>query len=161
MLSSLAYALAVGLRLVLYAPAGHWSHRFGPTPVLQGALGIRLLAFVGIFGLGLTPTGNHSLLTLLGFILVVLCWALLGVSSTALTAHLSPHNEGEGMGLLNAVTALAGVLGAALGGWLAARWGYNAASGLAVAGLTVGLCLSLTVRPGQWAHDNPAPTDRG
>jgi uncharacterized membrane protein YeaQ/YmgE (transglycosylase-associated protein family) len=35
------------------------------------------------------------------------------------------------MGLFNAVTSLAGVLGAALGGWLAGQWGYNAASGWA------------------------------
>jgi hypothetical protein len=41
------------------------------------------------------------------------------------------------------VTALAGVLGALLGGWLAARWGYRAAVGVAVAGLTLGLCLLL------------------
>jgi hypothetical protein len=39
-----------------------------------------------------------------------------------------------------------GVCGAALGGWLATHWGYHAALGLAVAGLTLGLSLSLTVR---------------
>jgi hypothetical protein len=42
-LSSLACALAVGLRLFPYALAGRWSHRLGPARVLQGALGVRLL----------------------------------------------------------------------------------------------------------------------
>jgi MFS family permease len=58
-------------------------------------------------------------------------------------AHISVHHEGEGLGLCNAVTALAGVLGALLGGWLAAQWGYLAAVGVAVVGLTLGLCQSL------------------
>jgi len=98
-------------------------------------------------GLGWFPTGNHSRLALVGCTLVVLCWAGLSVSSTTLTAHFAPDHEGAGMGLLHATTALAGVCGATLGGWLAARWGYHAALGLAVAGLTLGLCLSLTIRP--------------
>jgi Major Facilitator Superfamily len=54
-LSSLACALAVGLRLFLYAPAGRWSHRVGPARVLQGALGVRLLAFVGLCSLWAAP----------------------------------------------------------------------------------------------------------
>ena len=151
---SLTFALAVSLQLVLYAPIGRWSHRFGPTRLLWGGLGIRLLAFGGIFALGLAPTQRDSLLVLLGFTLVILCWALLSISSTVLTAHLSPDNEGEGMGLFNAITALAGVLGAILGGWLAARWGYHTASGLAVAGLAIGLSLSLTARNGRWVPSN-------
>jgi hypothetical protein len=47
------------------------------------------------------------------------------------------------LGLFNAVTALAGVLGALLGSWLAAQGGYLAAVGVAAIGLTLGLCLLL------------------
>jgi MFS family permease len=140
-LSSLACALAVGLRLFFYAPAGRWSHRLGPARVLQGALGVRLLAFMGLYGLGGFQTEALRLLVVLVVTLILCCWAVLSVSSTALTAHLSAHHEGEGLGLFNAVTALAGVLGALLGGWLAAQWGYLAAVGVAVVGLTLGLCL--------------------
>jgi MFS family permease len=160
LLSSSALALAVSLRLVLYVPVGHWSCRLGPACVLRWALGLRLLTFVGLFGLGLLPTNSHGRLALLGFILIMLCWALLSVSSTALTAHLAPGNQGESMGLFNAVSALAGVLGATLGGWLAAQWGYNAASGLAVVGLTLGLCLSLTLPKHLHAHAQPEPHER-
>jgi MFS family permease len=142
-LSSLACALAVGLHLCLYALAGRWSHRFGTARVLQSALGVRLFAFVGLCGLGGSQTEALRLLVVVGVALILCCWAVLSVSSTALTAHLSAHHEGEGVGLFNAVTALAGVLGALLDGWLASQWGYLAVLGVTVVGLTLGLCLLL------------------
>jgi predicted MFS family arabinose efflux permease len=111
--------------------------------VLQGALGVRLLAFVGLCSLRGSQTEALRLLVVVGVALILCCWAVLSVSSTALTAHLSAHHESEGVGLFNAVTALAGVLGALLGGWLVAQWGYLAAVGVAVVGLTLGLCLLL------------------
>jgi MFS family permease len=160
-LAALTFALVVSLRLGLYAPAGRWIHRFGPIRVFQGALSIRLLAFVWLFALGLSPAGWHRQLAPLAFGLIVLCWAVLSVSGTALTARLALHNEGEGMGLFNAVGSLAGVLGAALGGWMAMQWGYNAAPGLAVAGITLGLYLSLAIRPEEHAPDDLPPLDRG
>jgi MFS family permease len=160
-LAALTFAVAVSLRLGLYAPAGRWVHHFSPVRVLQGALGMRLLAFVGLYALGVSPAGGHRQLALLGFMLIVLCWALLSVSSTALTARLALHNEGEGMGLLNAVTSLAGVLGAACGGWLAGQWGYNAAAALAVVGITLGLGLSLALRPEEPGPTPPAPPNLG
>jgi dipeptide/tripeptide permease len=52
------------------------------------------------------------------------------------------------MGMLNATTAIAGMLGAMMGGWLAVHWGYQAVLGLAVAGLAIGLALACRIRPG-------------
>jgi len=46
-----------------------------------------------------------------------------------------------------AVNAVAGMAGAALGGWAAARWGYNAAAVMGVAGAGAALLLSLPLRP--------------
>jgi predicted MFS family arabinose efflux permease len=46
------------------------------------------------------------------------------------------------MGIFNAVNALSGVIGAALGGWVAGNWGYTAISIMAVAGVASGLFLS-------------------
>jgi MFS family permease len=161
-LAALTFALVVSLRLGLYAPAGRWVHRFGPIRVFQGALSIRLLGFVGLLALGISPSGWHRQFAPLAFGFIVFFWALLSVSGTALTARLALHNEGEGMGLFNAVSSLAGVLGAALGGWLALQWGYNAAPGVAVAGMTLGLCLSLAIRTREPAPDDLAPPlDRG
>jgi DHA1 family tetracycline resistance protein-like MFS transporter len=145
-LSSSIFALAAGLGLLLYSPAGIWSDRWGPGRVLRAGFGLRLLAFAGLLGLGLVQFGGASWLALGAFVLVVLSWSLLTVSGTALTARLSPVGEGEGMGLYNAVTAAAGVLGAALGGWTAGLWGYNAASAMAVAGVALGLLLVIGIR---------------
>jgi ABC-type methionine transport system permease subunit len=50
------------------------------------------------------------------------------------------------MGIYNAVSALAGVIGAGLGGWFAARWGYNASSGLAMAAIALALSLAMAIR---------------
>jgi predicted MFS family arabinose efflux permease len=78
------------------------------------------------------------------FLVVVLAWSLLSVSSTALIAALSPENEGEGMGIFNAVTAFSGVVGAALGGWAASLWGYVAVPVMGIVGAGSGLLLLIT-----------------
>jgi DHA1 family tetracycline resistance protein-like MFS transporter len=148
-LSSIGFGVAAGLALALYSPAGRWSGRYGPARVLRIALAVRLLAFVGLLALGLTHPGDRGWLALLAFLFVVLTWSLLSVSGTALTAQLTPANEGQAMGLFNATTAVAGVLGAVLGGWCAGRWGYAAALGLAVLGVAGGLMVtSLSGRSG-------------
>ena len=151
-LSSAGFAVAAALGLVLYAPAGHWSDRFGSLHVLQVALGVRLLALLGLFVLGITRFEMQGALALLAFLFVVLAWSLLSVTGTALAAHFSPVGEGEGMGIFNATTSLAGVCGAVLGGWLAGQWGYDATSGMAIVGVAVGLALTLAIdtRPGSW-----------
>jgi MFS family permease len=146
-LSSLTYAVAGGLRLLVYPQAGHWSTRLGQVRVLRAALGVRLLAFGSLLALAMMPLDGQRWLALPIFTVVVLTWPLLSVSSTALTAHLSPVGEGEGMGIFKAVSALAGVIGAALAGALAARWGYGTSLGLAVAGVALALLLSIQIRP--------------
>lgn len=148
-LSSLTYAVAGGLRLLVYPQAGHWSMRFGPGRVLRAALGVRLLAFGSLLALALMPLDGQRWLALPIFSVVVLAWPLLSVSSTALTAHLSPVGEGEGMGLYKAVSALAGVIGAALAGALAEGWGYRTSLGLAIVGVALALLLSIQIRPVQ------------
>jgi MFS family permease len=158
-LSSSAFALAVGLRLLLYASAGHWSEAYGPARVLRAALGMRLLAFLTILSLGcVSVQSQSSLAVMMGVPLIVLPWSMLSVSSTALTAHLSPVGEGTGIGMLNATSAIAGMLGAMVGGWLAAHWGYHAVLGLAVAGLAGSLALAWRIRPGHSAvNGRPTP----
>ncbi len=122
--SSAGYALAAGLGLLLYAPAGTWSGRRGPLPVLRDALLLRTAAFLALTVLAVTSFTERGWLAMFFFLFIVLAWSLLSVSSTALVAAFSPVNEGEGIGILNAVTSLSGVIGAAAGGWAAALWGY-------------------------------------
>ena len=141
-ISSLAFGAMAGLGLLLYSPAGTWSDRLGSARILQIALLMRLGAFLGLAFLGFTALGFSGLLAIAAFALVVLAWSLMSVSGTALAANLSPVGEGEGMGIFNAVNALSGVIGAALGGWVAGSWGYATTPIAAVAGVTMGLILS-------------------
>jgi DHA1 family tetracycline resistance protein-like MFS transporter len=158
-LSSTGFAVAAGLGLTLYSPAGGWSDRFGPARVMQAALSIRLLAFLSLWVLGVSRFGQ-GWLALTGFLFIVLSWSGLSVSGTALTAQLSPVGEGEGMGIFNAVTALAGVIGAVLGGWSAESWGYHGVLVLAAGGVGLGLFLTLVRQPAHSKDQKGEPLDK-
>jgi MFS family permease len=145
-LSSTGYALAAGLGLLLYAPAGRWSARKGPLSILRGALVLRIAAFILLTLLSVGSFSQRGWLAMLLFFFVVLAWSLLSVSSTALVAGLSPKNEGEGMGIFNAVTALSGVIGAGLGGWAANLWGYVAVPVMGIVGVGAGFLVLIATR---------------
>jgi len=140
--SSLAFAVVAGIGLVLYSPAGNWSDHFGAGKVMRAAQGIRLLAYLGLMGLVFVQSGFKDVLALIGFGFVVCAWSLISVSGTSLAASLSPVGEGEGLGIYNATNALAGVLGAILGGWVAGTWGISFIPIVAVAGLILGVAIS-------------------
>jgi len=145
--SSVAFAIIAALGLILYTPAGNWSEHYGATGVLRISIGLRLFAFIGLLWLGFSPAaGSLGLLALLAFAFVVWAWSLMSVSGTTLAARLSPVGEGQGLGIFNAITAVAGVLGALLGGWAAGLWGYNAIVLLALGGVALGLGLSFLVK---------------
>jgi predicted MFS family arabinose efflux permease len=110
--------------------------------VIRAALGLRWVAFVSLLGLGFSNLGFKNVLALIAFAIVVCAWSLLSVSGTALAAQLSPVGEGEGLGIFNATNALAGVIGAGFGGWVAGLWGYNFIAGVAVVGVVLGSGLS-------------------
>ncbi len=145
-LSSAVFAVAAGIGLFLYSPAGAWSERLGTRRVMLSGFGIRLVAVAAILALGLSHAAGLSWIPLLGFVLVVLAWSLLSVSSTALAAALSPGGEGAGLGIFNAITALAGVLGSFLGGAIAGQSGFPAALGLSLAGIAAGLVIFIFAR---------------
>jgi DHA1 family tetracycline resistance protein-like MFS transporter len=147
--SSTAFAISAGLGLALYSPAGRGVDRWGAKRVLVAGLSIRLLAFAGLLTVGLLGAAGQNWLALVAFAFVVMSWSLLSVSGTVLTARLSSVGEGEGMGLFNAVTALAGVAGSALGGALAGRWGYLAVPALASGSIALGALLALVSRMSQ------------
>jgi predicted MFS family arabinose efflux permease len=148
-LIALSFAIALGLSVLLYAQAGRWAHRFGPVRVLKSGMGIRLTAFIGFFLLEVSHFDGSVKLILLNFAVVVLCWPFIIVSATVLTASLSPFGEGEGMGIFCAVLATACVTGSALGGWLAAQWGYHAATVMAVSTEAAGLILVYKIKSRQ------------
>ncbi len=144
--SSTGYALAAGLGLILYAPAGKWSIWRGPLPILRDALLLRIAAFLVLTILAVVSFPGRGWFAMLFFLFAVLAWSLLSVSSTALVAGLSPKNEGEGMGIFNAVTALSGVIGAVLGGWVANLWGYAAIPSMGIIGVGAGFIVLIITR---------------
>ena len=141
--SSAAFAVVAGLGLALYSPAGNWSGKFGSTRVMRIALAFRWIAYLVLFGLGFVSLGFKVPAALVGLAFVVGAWSVISVSGTALAAQLSKVGEGEGMGIFNATNSLAGVVGAALGGWVAGTWGYPFLTALAVAGIGLGTVLTL------------------
>ncbi len=144
--SSFALAAATGIGLALYSPASMLSARFGPTLVFRAALGARLMALVGLVGAAERAFAGREVVVVLAFTIVALCFPLLSVSTTVLTSRLAPSGEGESMGLYTAATALAGLLGAVLGGWAAAGFGYAAPLVLAAVSVLAGLLLSAPLR---------------
>ncbi len=52
------------------------------------------------------------------------------------------------MGVFNAVTAVAGVIGSLAGGWAASRWGYAAVPVAALCGVAAGLIAMSAARSG-------------
>jgi MFS family permease len=145
-LLSLVFAMAMGLSVFLYPHAGPWGHTFGQALILRNFIGVRLFIFIVFYLLELSCIGCKVQLVLLTFSAFVLCWPFLIVNGTALTAQLFPCGEGEGMGIFHAVFAVACVSGSAIGGWLAARWGYYAVFGLAISTETLGLILMNKIR---------------
>jgi MFS transporter, DHA1 family, tetracycline resistance protein len=145
--SSVAFAIIAALGLALYSPAGTGSKRYGPGRILKVSLAVRLLAFAGMLGLVYAQAGAATgWLAILAFGFVVWAWSLMSVSGTALAAELSPVGEGAGLGIFNAVTAVAGILGALLGGWAAGVWGYGSITIVACVGVAAGLGINFLIK---------------
>ena len=143
-LSSAGFAVSAGLGLLLYAPAGRWSHG-RPLRVLRWGVGTRLAAYAAMAVLFFLARSLSGFPVLGLFLVVVLAWSALSVASTALVAQLcsAGGSEGEGLGVFNAVTAFAGVAGSAVGGWAAAAWSYGSVPIVATAGTAAGLAVLL------------------
>jgi len=77
----------------------------------------------------------------IAFAAFVVAWAVISVGGTALAAQRSPAGEGEGIGVYNAASAAAGVVGAILGGWTAARWNYPAVAAVGAACIAAAVAL--------------------
>ena len=145
--SAAGYGVATGLSLLIYPPSGRWAARFGAAPLAWAGLAVRALAFLGLFLLGSATTDGGGGAALVAFGITTISYALLGTAGPLLTSALTPVKEGEAMGLFMTTSAVGGLLGAALGGWAADRWGYNSVSLIAAVGVGIALALSLPLRP--------------
>ena len=144
--ASFALAAATGVGLAIYPRTSLLTGRIGSVRVLQLALAARLVTFAVLIALVGAAFAGREALVLIGFVLIELAWPAMSVSSALLTSELSLDDEGKGMGLYNTAAAFAGLGGAVLGGWLAARTGYAATLWLAAVTLVAGLVLTIFLR---------------
>src|SRR5262249_28755143 len=145
-LSSFAMAASTGVALFMYAPVSLLVHRIGARRVLQGALGLRLVALALMFLLGLAflAIAGRGLLAIAAFFGVQSAWPLMSVSSIVLTSSLAAGDEGEANGIYNTVGGLGAMVGSAVGGWLVSLTSSYAAAA-ALGAVAVALALPLTL----------------
>lgn len=152
MLSSLYFAAGALIGAFLYAPSGAWAARRGDVWVLLAGCVLSLLSLLGMSALLGAPEAVRFHAVPFLFVLMPIAWSPLIVSGTAITGALAPIPEGEAMGVFNAATALASVLGALGAGAIATVVGYNAIV-LIATGLVGLSCLVILPLTGQ---GNPA-----
>ncbi len=143
------YALAAAVSLPLYGPAAAWARRSGARRVLGAGFAWRAVALVGL-ALACRAAPSGQLLALACFVALVTAWPLLGVAGTALAAQTAPVEKGEALGLFNASSSLAAAIGALLGGWALARFGYGAVAAtaaLVVAGSALAVRIIAAIVP--------------
>jgi hypothetical protein len=131
------------ISLPLYRPAAAWTKRLGPGAMIRLGFLTRLVCLIVLSVVAVSRVAGRGLLSELAFAAFVLAWAILSVGGTALAARRSPIGEGGGIGLFNAASAAAGVLGAVLAGWVANAWGYHAVPLMGVACVACGLAVAI------------------
>jgi len=114
------------------------SKQHGAWPALRAGFAARTIA-MAILAVAFLSAVESVPLALVGFVVLVMAWPLLGVSGTALAAQLAPGEKGEALGLFNAGSSLAGAVGAFLGGWAIEIVGFGVVC--AVAACVVGLAV--------------------
>jgi MFS family permease len=144
--STYAFASAIGLGM--YVVAAGLARRFGAPLVLRAGFAARAAA-MAILAIAFMAEVDAIPLALSGFAILVVAWPLLGVAGTALAAELAPGEKGEAIGLFNAISSLAGAVGAFLGGWAmdAVGFGNVCLAGAAVVALAALYAGALAVRP--------------
>jgi MFS family permease len=139
---STAYAIGVGLSLLLYTPIGAIVHRIGGGRMLTTGLTARLLLLAALVALALWQEDGSGWLILVGFGLIQFVWPLLSVAANSLSVRLAPTARGEAVGLFNAATSLASAVGSALAGAIFGTLGFAWLAGLTC--LMVAAALVLT-----------------
>jgi len=117
-LPTTAYAVGVGLSLLLYRPVSRWLGHAGPWRVLTAGLAARAVLVAGMAALVGTEGRSAVIPILICFGGTQIVWPLLSVASNALAVTLSPAHRAETVGLLNAATSMGAAVGGIIGGVL-------------------------------------------
>jgi MFS transporter, DHA1 family, tetracycline resistance protein len=144
-ISALYYAVAAGICVFLYTPAGKLGSRYGTNTialcgVVMTFISILLMAFFSMFT-------NHFViwfLAPLSFMILPCSWAPLIVAGTALTSELATMENGSALGLFNSAYAIGVVLSAFIAGAMAMSFGYQAI--LILAAIIAFVCVLLFIK---------------
>jgi MFS family permease len=153
--ASVVLAAVTAARLPLFAPSGALCRSRGSQAVFRIFLVIRGSCFLGLFILVYFRGAAAAAVTILLLSVATAAWPLVSVSATELAAELAPGSEGEAMGLFNAASAAASLVGALVGGGLAALLGYGSIAALAAA------CCAGALALARWESPAPGQPQRG
>ena len=117
-LPTTAYAIGVGLSLLLYRVVSRRQGQIGPWRVLTVGLAARAVLVAAMAALVGTEGRAAVVPILVCFGATQVVWPLLSVASNALAVTLSPAHRAESVGLLNAATSLGAAVGGVVGGVL-------------------------------------------
>ncbi len=141
-LPTAAYAIGVGLSLLIYRRVADWDRRFGAWRVLRAGLAIRAVLIAAMLALSFGGAVPEAVLPMLVcFAATQFVWPLLSVASTALSVTLSPARRAESVGLLNACSSLGATIGGLLGGVLL-HGGFPLLCAVVLASVLVALLLA-------------------
>ncbi len=145
-LSSLYYAVGAFLGIFFYALSGSLGKKIGDINVYLVGIIASLISMGSMSLLIFIETNLTWLLAPLSFIIMPIAWSPLIVAGMALTAELSPVEQGEAMGIFNASSAIASVLSALAAGVLASQFGYQVIIPTAFVVTIIGMFLTLRLK---------------
>jgi MFS family permease len=150
-LPATTYAFASVISLGFFPVAASLAKQYGETSILGAGFLVRAIAMAFLGTAFFSPYGEIIAPVSVG--VLVVAWPLLGVSGTALSAQLAPHDKGEALGLFNASTSLASAIGALLGGWAMQKVGFGmlCTAGSIIVGFSAVSSLLLRARTSQIA----------
>ncbi len=158
-ITSLVYAVAGGVGIVLYTASTSLSAHFGVEKVYRWGLLLRLVGFCMLLALIFIHFPDRAIVASVAFALIILSWPILSVTGTTITADITPVSQGEAMGLFNASAAVGTVLGTFLGGPLVLFLGYLALSIMGVAGVAISLVLAYFMAVPAQSGDSMPPQE--
>jgi MFS transporter, DHA1 family, tetracycline resistance protein len=125
-ISALYYAVAAGICVFLYAPAGKMGNKFGIRNVALFGVIMTFISIALMFLCSILPLGGLSwLLALLSFMILPCSWAPLIVAGTSLATEFATMETGSALGFFNLAYAVGVVLSAFIAGALAVSFGYR------------------------------------
>ena len=145
-ISALYYAVAAGICVFLYAPAGRLANKYSTNTIAFCGVLMTFIAIVLMTIFAMLPDNSiiNWILAPLSFMILPCSWAPLIVTGTALTSELATMKNGSALGIFNLAYAVGIVLSAFIAGALAMSFGYQII--LILAAVITFVCILLFIK---------------